>query len=152
MIKAPSLTSDYSFIFSGDPALVLPEDPEQRKHALELARETGNWQPLLGGEPPTVFTLRPLTGSVYDWWLGEVTRQRLVNAEAASLIVRLALVKVDNFGAHKVERVKVDGISLAKVDIIDAIYAEAGGAGRAVIDEIAAEVVDRATKAPRPKS
>jgi hypothetical protein len=153
VIKPPSLVSDYSFIYSGDPALLLPEDPEQRKHALEVARETGNWLSLLGpGDPPTVFTLRPLSGSVYDWWLGEVTRQRLVNAEAASLIVRLALVKVDNFGAHKVERVKVDGIWLAKVDIIDAIYSEAGGAGRAVIDELASEIIDRATKAPRPKS
>jgi hypothetical protein len=153
MIKAPSLQNDYAFIFSGDPALVLPEDPEQRKHALDVARETGNWQPLLGqGDPPTVFTLRPLKGSEYDWWAGECARQRLVNAEAAALVVRLALVKVDNFGAHKVERVKVDGISLAKVDIIDAIYAEAGGAGRAVILEIADEVIDRATKAPRPKS
>jgi hypothetical protein len=153
MIKAPSLQNDYAFIFSGDPALALPEDPEQRKHALDVARETGNWQPLLGqGDPPTVFTLRPLSGSVYDWWRGECARQRLISAEAATLLVRLAIVKVDNFGAHKVERVTVDGVSIAKVDIINAIYDEAGGAGRNVISELSDEVVDRATKAPRPKS
>lgn len=153
MIKPPSLVSDYSFIYSGDPALVLPEDAEQRKHALDVARETGNWQPLLGpGDPPTVFTLRPLSGSVYDWWLGEVARRRLVTAEAQALIVRLALIKVDNFGTHKVERVKLEGESIAKIGIIDAIYAEAGGAGRAVIAELSDEIVDRAEKAPRPKS
>jgi hypothetical protein len=151
VIKPPSLLHEYDLIYSGDPALALPEDAVIREHALAVARETGNWQALLiPGQEPTLFTLRPLTGSQYDWWAGEVKRRQLVEPEAAALAVRLALTGVKNFGPHKVEPVLVDGHKLARIEIIDAIYAVPEG--RMVVLELATAVIERATTAPRPKS
>ncbi len=153
MIKPPSLQNEYTLISSLDPALSLPEDEEQRAHALSVAKETGNWSAILNGtDQPTVFTMRPLKGSEFDWWAGEVNRRGLVNSEASVLALRLALVKVDNFGSHKVEFVREGGIRLAKLDIIDAIYAEGGSEGRAIVLELATHIIERAQTAPRPKS
>ena len=171
MIQPPSVQKDYSFIYSGDPALDLPaipdevegEDPEARKLAVEKAiadreavlaraRETGQWQALVrAGETPTIFTLHPL-GTAYDWWCGEVKRRSLCDSEAALLVVRLALRQVDNFGKYKVEPTSQGGQALAKNEVIDAIYAEAGDAGRLIILELANHVIERATTPLRPKS
>jgi hypothetical protein len=151
VIKPPSLVHEYDLIYSGDPALALPEDLEARKRAFDTAVETGDWRPLLGGtSEPTVFTLRPLTGSQYDWWYGETQRRQLSNPESAALILRLALRGVKNFGAFKVEPVNVDGQQLAKTDIVDAIYSVPDG--RLIVMELAGIVIERATTAPRPKS
>lgn len=153
MLKTPSLLKDYAFIYSGDPALRLPDDEKEREHALTVARETGNWSAILSGnEEPTVFHLAPLTGSQFDWLRGEVSRRGLVDVEQAALAVRLALRKVENFGTHKVERAMEDGQRLATTAIIDAIYAEAGGQGRLVIIELFVEILRRADEPLRPKS
>jgi hypothetical protein len=153
MIKPPSLHAEYTLIYSGDPALSLPEDLEERARVLAEARETGKWDALIHGEEqPTLFTVRPLKGSEFDWWAGEVSRRKLVESEAAALALRLSLRKVDNFGSHRVEFVQVEGHSLARTGIIDAIYSEAGGEGRGIVLELATAVIERAQTAPRPKS
>lgn len=153
MIKPPSLLAEYTLIYSGDPALTLPADPEERDRKLAECRETGQWHSLItGSELPTLFTVRPLTGSQLDWWAGEVSRQRLVQTEAAALALRLALRKVDNFGSHKVSLTRFEGQHLATTEIIDAIYSEGGGEGRSIVVELANLVIERAQTAPRPKS
>jgi hypothetical protein len=151
MFKPPSLQNEYTLISALDPALSLPTDKEQRAFALQTARETGNWSPLIAeGKEPTTFTMKPLTGSQFNWWAGEVKRQGFVEAEAQALAVRLALRDIGNFGPHKVEHFIVDGYSLAKTETIDAIYS--APSGRDVVLELAAIVVERARTAPSPKS
>jgi hypothetical protein len=152
VIKPPSLVADYTLIYSGDPALNLPADDAERERVLELARETGNWRDLLiEGDPPTLFQMRPLPGSVYDYWCGEVRRRELVDREAAALLFRLALTKIDNFGKLVVEHIKVDGHRIAKVDTLDQIYAALGGTGSLVVAELANHVLHRSEPALRPK-
>lgn len=153
MLKPPSQIKTYSVIFSGDPALVLPADPKDQLRALELARETGQWASLIKeGEVATVFELRPLPGTAFDWWAGEVRRKRLSNPETNTLLVRLALRKVEHFGAHKVELETCDGQQLATEAIIDALYAESGDLGRAVVGELGDLIYKRAERTLGPKS
>jgi hypothetical protein len=169
MIKAPSLLKLYTLIYSGDPALTLPPPdepadaeqdgaadapaPSARERALVLARETGQWGTLITpGQTPTLFHLRPLPGTSYDWWVGEIRRRDLTVSEAAVLILRLALRKVDGFGAHVVKTRTVDGQDLATTDIIDALYAEAGAHGAAIIAELSTEVIRRSERTSPPKS
>jgi len=153
VIKPPSLQSERSLIYSGDPALSLPEDPAERQRLLELARETGRWQDLIAeGQQPTTFDVKPLTGSEFDYWCGEVRRRNLIDQEAAALAVRLAIRKVGNLGEYQVgKREKHGDFWMAGTAIIDAIYAAAGNEGRAVILELGACIVERAQESPSPK-
>lgn len=153
-LKAQSNLKEYTLVFSGDPALTLPEDPAERERVLAHARETGDWSALVReGETPTGFVVSPMTGTQFDYWMGECARRKLVVPEANVLALRLVLRKVENFGAHKVSHKRhEDGQTLAALDIIDAIYAETGGAGREVIDELANAIVEKAQNPLRPKS
>jgi hypothetical protein len=154
LIKPRSLLKEYTLIWSGDPALTLPTDEKAREHALKVAAETGDWRALINGnEQPTYFHVSPLTGSQFDWWMGEVSRRKLIVAEGAVLALRLALKRVENFGDHQVA-VQRDssGHTLASMDIIDAIYAECGGAGRDVIVELGNAIIERAQAPLSPKS
>lgn len=101
MIKPPSLQKVYTLVFSGDPALDLPEDAEEKALALKNARETGNW-PIRPGESPTLFHFDPVSHLV-PYIHGEVSRGKLIDEELAALVFRLALSKVDGFGDRKVE-------------------------------------------------
>jgi hypothetical protein len=155
VIKPPSLVHEYDLIYSGDPALALPEDEKEREHALTTARETGNWQALLiAGQEPTLFTLRPLTVDEYEWW--GTLAQGMTVARSAMLALRLALRKVQNFGAFKVEPTTEDGYRMAKKEIVDALLAVKDGTGAVIgmslVVELAGVVVDRARSAPSPKS
>jgi hypothetical protein len=135
MLKPASTVHEYTLIFSGDPALSLPDDEAERERLLKHARRTGDWQPIC-------------TGSEFDWFAGEVNRRNLVGPEMAALALRLAIKRIDNFGGHKVERAKVDGIALAKVETIDAIYSvdpDDPGVGRAIVSELGNHVIERAT-------
>jgi hypothetical protein len=153
MIKPPSLQSEMSLIYSGDPALKLPEGDEERARVLKLARETGRWQDLTAeGQLPTIFEIRPMTGSAFDWWCGETRRRQLVEQESAALALRMTLRKVVNFGDYKVKHERVDDFWLATREIIDAIYAAAGKEGRAVVLELGASIIERAVDSPSPKS
>lgn len=153
MIKAPSLVAEHTLIFSGDPALNLPEDPAEAASALEQARETNQWQALIReGESPTLFHVRPLYGTLWDWLAGEVNRRQLSQAEQWPFALRLALRRVENFGSYKVSHTKIDGHSMATTEIIDAIYTEGGGAGRQIVEELGSLVIIKATQGLRPKS
>lgn len=155
MIKPPSQQFEYTLIFSGDPALNLPEDKEERAKALEVARETGQWATVLHvGQVPTTFRVRPITGPLLDWMSGEIQRRKLLNHEAAPFALRLALVGIEGFGEHKVEseRAGVDGeFKIATLKIIEALYS-VDGVGRDVVQELGSLVMARAYGALGPKS
>jgi len=149
-IKAPSLQSDYSLIFSGDDALKLPEDEAEREHALTVARDTGRWDDLLvPGAKPTIFDVRPLTGSDFAHILGESHRLGWIALEECAYALRLALRKVTNLGEFKVEPVDEGGRSMASTNIINAIYATGGG--RAIVLELGHAVIRKAQNSPSPK-
>lgn len=151
MIKPPSVQNEYTLIYSGDPALNLPEDEAERKRVLDQARETGNWEPLLGGEPPTLFRIRPLFGDTLNWWDGERGRLQLGGLEAAALALRLTLRKVENLPGVKVELQKERGQLMVKPETIAALYEACGDEAQLVIQELSAFVIERAAAALRPK-
>lgn len=156
MIKAPSIQNDYTLVFSGDPALRLPEDADAKEHALQDARLTGDWSKLLDAAngAPTLFHCAHITRSQRDWIIGEVSHSATLGrplhaVEMDALVLRVALRRIDNFGAHKVERLQYrpHGHWLAKPEIIDAIHAEAG---HDVIPEIAGAIWERTANPIRP--
>jgi hypothetical protein len=152
VIKPPSLQNVYSLVSSSDPSLKLPADEKEREEAIQRARETGRWDDLiLEGEIPTRFEVRPLTGSALEWWRGELARKQLSHSEAAALILRLALVDVSGLGEHKVRHSLVDGHKLATTEIVDAIYAAAGGEGAGIVLELGVAIAQRASESPSPK-
>ncbi len=176
MIKSSATLGNYTLVFSGDPSLDLPtftpcgscsstpcadcapkadEVSKERERMLTLARETGNWEPIVKeGEVPTVFHFRPLTGTAYQWWAGQTSRNQLIGVESASLALRLGITDVKNFGKHEVKRFRNDdGQELANTKIIDAIYAEAGATvGVDIVVELGTIVVDRARAGISPLS
>jgi hypothetical protein len=147
VIKPPSAIKEYTLIYSGDDALALPDDPSERANALRVARETGDWSRLITpGMQPTLFHMRPVSGTLYDWLAGEWRRRRLVDSEAYALAVRLALRRIENFGDHKVI-VENEAPNLATVAIIDALYDVRGG--RELMTELGALVLERAQASPK---
>lgn len=153
MIKPQSVQREYTLIFSGDPALVLPEDEEARDRLLKQARETGDWAPLIAeGQEPTLFHFRDLTRTEVGWWDGERSHSSrhdrpLSALEASDLALRIALRGVVNFGKHKVIRRQHGNVWLADESIIDAISNEAGSAP---LMEFANVVLERAANPLRP--
>jgi hypothetical protein len=149
VLKPASLQGEYSLIYSGDPSLDLPDDETERARLVRHAQRTGQW-PLRAGSEPTVFHLRPMTGTMLDWWHGETVRRNLAGYELASLALRMTLVRIDNFGGHKVAHVKNDdGVALATDASIDALYSidpDDPSVGRTVVAELGNHVIERATK------
>lgn len=149
MIKPPSIQAEYTLIYSGDPALSLPEDADAREHALAQARQTGNWQALTReGEQPTQFVMGQIQRHQRDWILGELQRRELCAPEVDALIVRVALRRVVGLGTLKVERSKSQaaGFHLVETDTIDALEA----AEPKLIPELANAAWERATNPLRP--
>jgi len=153
VIKAPSIQHEYTLVWSGDPALSLPEDAEEAARVLRLARETGDWSPLIiEGQQPTLFHLKDPTRTELAWWDGERSHSALLERplsalEASDLILRIALRSVDNFGKHKVSRKQYGAMWLADDAIINAINAEAGPGP---LVEFASIVLERAANPIRP--
>lgn len=153
MIKTPSLQSGFALVWSGDPALKLPEDAAERERALKQASETGNWAPLIAeGQQPSVFHFEALTRAELGWWDGERRHSAafgrpLSPIETNDLLIRVALRRVDNFGAIKVERVTIGGIGQADPRVIEAINAAAPTA----LAEFADAIIER-SRNPRPLS
>lgn len=153
MIKAPSVQREYTLIWSGDPALSLPEDAQERSRVLADARLTGNWAPLIAdGQQPTLFHFKDLTRAEFGWWDGERSNSARLGRplgvlEASDLVLRLALRSVDNFGSHKVTRKQFGPVWLCELDIINAISDQAGSAPLVEFAEI---VLERAANPIRP--
>lgn len=153
MIKPPSLQSGFSLVWSKDPALKLPEDPDEAARALKVATETGNWSSLIAdGQQPSVFHFEALTRRELGWWDGErrhsqIHARPLSPIEANDLLIRIALRSVDNFGPHKVERTAAAGgvPGLADEKIIEVINTAAPSA----LAEFADAIIER-SRGPRP--
>ena len=149
MIKPPSIQSEYTLIYSGDPSLNLPEVEAERDHALSQARQSGDWRALIReGEQPTLFQFGQITRTQRDWIIGEMQRRELSPPELDALIVRVALRRIDGLGSHKVVRARhqAAGFHLADEDtlnLLDSISA-------AIIPELSGAAWERATNPLRP--
>lgn len=148
MIDTPSLQKPYDLIWSGDPALSLPEVPKERETALRVARETGEWKPLLtNGLVPTLFKFRPIVGSARRYLMGEMKRGQLIDAEITALAFRLGLVAIENWDDYELVHAQHKGQPLADAKVIDDLdrYArERGVDDGAIVDELGMLVFYRA--------
>jgi hypothetical protein len=160
MLRVGSLQHEYTVAFSGDPALALPEDETEREHALTVARETGAWHLIChANTTPTLFRLRPLPHSAYEWLIGETVRRNLTMPETCTLAVRLALRGVTGLdgpggAAFKVDTEKTeDDQILAKREVTDYLAALGDDIklGARVIGELGGEVMRRAQEGISPK-
>lgn len=151
---APSLQRDYALVYSGDPALALPDDAEARTTALRVARETGQWQSLIvTGAEPTLFYVRPLAGQALTWLQGEWQRERLSEAEVYELVFRTCLARVTNLGDFKPRSVRRGELLILAPESLAELYAIGGGdVGRALVIELGSLLLQRATESisPRP--
>ena len=153
MIKAPSIQHEYTLVWSGDPALSLPEDPTERARVLDDVRLRGDWPSItVEGQQPTLFHFKDLTRAEFGWWDGERSNSARLGRplgalEASDLVLRLALRSVDNFGTHKVTRKQHGQVWLCDVDIINAINDQAGAAP---LIEFAEIILERAANPIRP--
>ena len=149
MIKPPSIQAEYTLIYSGDPALNLPEDEAARDHALSQARSSGDWRALVReGESATLFHLGQITRVQRDWIIGEMQRRELSPPELDALIVRVALRRIDGLGPHKVTRTKSQaaGFHLADEDTLNLL----DSVSAALIPELSGAAWERATNPLRP--
>ena len=155
MIKPPSIQKEYTLIFSGDPALDLPEETEARDLALKVARETGNW-PIKPGQEPTLFGLDPMSGMALTWMYSEMARKELTQIEIAEMSLRLTLKSVTNFGSHSVTFDTGGPFRLVSSQFINTLYSfgvDLGtpNAGRTVIGELGGVAFLRAREPVSPK-
>lgn len=151
MIKAPSLQTGFALVWSKDPALKLPEDPAEAERVLAIGRDTGNY-PIADGQQPSVFHFEALSRHELGWWDGErrhssIYGRPLSPIEANDLLVRIALRRVDNFGAVTVERATIGGIGIADARVIEVINIAAPSA----LAEFADAIIER-SRGPRPLS
>ena len=176
MLSAPSLQFEYYTVFSEDPALNLPTVPEERPgetaeetrarkaafeervRLLELARDTGVYEPILiQGERPTRFKLRSIHGEL-PFLEGERQRRSLTDGEWAELALRYALVGIDDLGVEfKMEHQKdTNGrrvVHLATIDRLRSIGVDLGQPmlGHRVVTELGLLALKRALEGIPPK-
>ena len=162
MIKAPSLVREYTWIWSGDPALDAPPDHADAKQKkawakkLENAQDYGTWDALLKpGQKPTRFTLRIVPGSLWRE-LGDGYRAgRFGDASVNALTVRLALKGISDLTTDEngnstevsVEFAEMGALgSIAKQEIVDVLDAFSP----MIVNELANYIAKRQA-APSPK-
>lgn len=101
--RPPSNQQTWDAIWSQDPALVQGEGTEHRRK-LELARETGDWSPLLiVGQVPTKFVLRQIPGEFRRRIIDRLNAGRIGGQELDALLVRLAVVDVVALGGFNLK-------------------------------------------------
>lgn len=101
--RPPSNQQTYDAFWSGDPAFVQGEGKEHERK-LELARETGDWSPLLiSGLVPTKFVLRQIPGEIKRRVLDQFNAGKIGGYELDSLLLRLAAVDVVGLGDFKLK-------------------------------------------------
>lgn len=175
--KPLSVQRDYSLIYSGDPALDLPDVPtlpddaspediaardaiaKDRDHKLKVARDHGNW-PLKPGMTPTRFHLRNIYGDPVDWLHQQYERRnadggpKYSHAQLCTFAFRMAIKAIENFDNSTIVMEEVDGQRMAKLESLETLYQVGGaadpGLGRAIVQEIGAVVIERSLVGVRP--
>lgn len=162
-LAPPSLQSDYTLCWSGDPALDLSAIPAidratasadeiaiaerlltERDQKLKVARERGDWPGITKpNQRPVVFRFSPIGGSAVRWWSGESARRQLTPIEDVELMFRLALREVSNLPGFDLTFETNGKFQLVSVRSMDAIYGAANRRGVSIIVELGTLVVER---------
>jgi hypothetical protein len=130
MFKPVKKPGNYKLAWSQDPAIHLPADAKALAAELQIAQETQNWEPLIvDGMQPTWFLLQRLPRDPFVRWRDATAMGVFGPGESAIVLLRMALVGVDNFGDVKVGKPgsgvvgRVDlEMPIATTDIIDALH------------------------------
>lgn len=138
--RAPSNQQTYDLFWSGDPAFV-QGDSKEHERKLEVARDTGDWSPLLiQGQTPTKFVTRQIPGDLrrrlVDWY----EAHKLGARELDALLVRLAVTDVVGFGDFRLKFTAHDDWGrIATTDLPNALDQYAPGA----VAELAFQIFNR---------
>jgi hypothetical protein len=151
MLVPRSLTSDYAFVSSLDPALDAPppdatdDERERWAHKITVARESGNYAEVLKKDHrPTLFRLRTVDGPTWRRLIDRIGS--LGHATAFALVVRAALRSVENLGDARVtHRDEPDVGSIADESII----ATLDSVDPAVVNELATHVIEHQNRVPK---
>ena len=163
---SPSLQKPHAIIWSRDPALAVPDDPEQRadesnedfaKRKAEvwsewdrkvgIARETGDWSELIRpGATPTMFYVKPM-GVAFRKIADGILTGRIGDVELPAYSLRACLTEVENLGGFELK--KVDEPRIGKI-ADEEIIAILDGIDPKIVGELGAYCWKRAEK-PSPK-
>jgi hypothetical protein len=166
-IRPPSVQREYDDFWSGDPAIKQPPQPppenasdEERDRyiksvedyvkAIELARETGDWRPLIiEGETPTKFTLRPLPAKAYTLLADMSTSGAQTRNQVAALAFQCALARLSNLGKAELKQVRHAELGLiTSLSFFDDVGVPAAIALQ-IIQEIGGAAIARAARPPQ---
>lgn len=100
--RPPSNQQTHDLFWSGDPAFIQGDGAEHARK-LEVARETGDWSPLLIERlVPTKFVCRQIPGELKRRILDQFNAGKIGGYELDALLFRLAVVDVVGLGDFKV--------------------------------------------------
>jgi hypothetical protein len=151
MIVIPqSLQGRYTWVWSEDPALARPPataDEKQRaafEKRLEVARDTGRYSDVLQeGQQPTLFTVEPLSGSVWRK-LADLVRAGTIGVmEASAIVVRLCLKSIENPGIEIETEAGPYG-PWAKQSVVNTL----DGVSPGIVSELGGHLTNRASAPP----
>jgi hypothetical protein len=149
MLLRTSVADHYELIYSGDPALATPDDPNDPAwvEKLERARDTGDWGPLLKpGEEPSVFVFKNLPGS--QWRRVMDVASSVGPGEGTAIIFRASVKSVRGLGDFQVRTERHQKLGeIAKDDVIDLL----DGIAVDIVRELANVAMTRAREGLRPK-
>ncbi len=127
MIRPPSNIRQYDDFYSGDSAIVQIEaDADEaakteRARLITVARETGNWQPILvEGGNPTKFTMTLIKGDAYRRLIDMVTEDKIGVGQMSAMAFRASIDSISNLGGFQVKRGNRElGGNSAAVEVTD---------------------------------
>ncbi len=139
MIQAPTNIGTYTECYAADEALL------QDANLLRVARETGDWLPLIvDGKTPTRFTMRVIPGHVFR----KIVDLEVGSSQRQALLFRAACVGISGIEPFKFSLVKDQehGLgqlaSLEVVDFLDAVDLN-------IVNELALAVMNRVFLRPK---
>lgn len=152
-VRKPSYQHEFDLFFSGDDAIAqLPGDASkeaQEEHArkLRVARETGDWSPILvAGKQVTRFKCRPIAGTRFRRYLDRVLAGAIGESESRGLLLRMALADVVNLpgtdgSPFNVDRVASEYGEIASTAIVDYLDSR----DPAIVNELGLALFERQT-------
>ena len=109
MLTPTAPVGSYELAWSRDSAINLPADPKAAEEALRVARETGDWSPLVApGSRPTYFVMRAIPYATMQRWADARRANGGTQGPNESLfsLFQLALMSIKNFGDVEFQRIE----------------------------------------------
>jgi hypothetical protein len=164
VIKPPSLVREYTWIWSGDPALDFPETPKDAKkpskewkdweRRLKQARELGVYDGVLkAGQVPTKFNLRVIPNDLWMALVGLVKSGSISDVEWPLWAARMAIHSISDTGiaeeADIIRRTDPNFDRLGQMAPVDALN-QFGPLGIEIANDMFLTILER-QQSPSPK-